>query len=115
MERCLRKTFMRTIIITQKPILDLLNRKSEISSRQKTISEEMIKLEKEFNTNLSKYQRIDERVRPLINKEVAKIKLETYEEISKVHQDEKDMSWSLEISDRMEEFLEAWKNKNKKK
>jgi hypothetical protein len=104
---------MRIIKIEDKKILDLLDKKADISRRQKQISDEMVSLETEFNKNLSKYARIDEKARPLINKISKRFNLGKYEQISRVHQEETDMSWSVEIADRLEE-LEARLAEDKK-
>lgn len=98
---------MRRIEVTNKSALKLLNSKAEISKRQQNISEAMEELEKEFNANLSKYARIDEKVRPTLKKILEKYEMGEYEEVSRVHQDTNG-EWFFEIADRLEEFKYSW-------
>lgn len=103
---------MRKIEITDSNILKILSEKAVIGKKQAEIAKETERLEKEFNKNMAKYTRIDEKIRPLITGIVSKLVLGEYEQLSWVHEDEKSGKWIITIADRMEEFKEAWKHKD---
>ena len=98
---------MRKIKLEDKKIIKLLNEKAEISKKQTAITDQMTKLEQEFNKNISNYARIDERVRPMVLAIVDGMELGEFEQLSKVHQEKKD--WFIEIADRLEELRQAIK------
>jgi len=98
---------MRKILIEDKKITTLLNEKSEISKRQKAITDEITKLEQEFNKNMGLYARIDEKARPLVLKLVEKEEMGEFEQISKVSEEKK--GWFIQIADRLEELRERMK------
>lgn len=107
---------MKKIQIKNKSILNILDKKKDISEKQAVILEEMRvyeekskACEKEFNTLLTKAQMIDEKAKPLIKEIVDKIELEEFEEISKVHQDE-DGTWNIIVANRLEEFKKWFKD-----
>jgi hypothetical protein len=108
---------MRRFQIEDKKVLDILNEKEVIGKDQIRISAEMEALEKQFNENMARYKRIDEKARPLIKKIYSKIEMSEFEEVSRVHQDEKDMSWWIEVADRLQEWKLSWANRfdNKEK
>lgn len=93
---------MRKIKVEDKKVLEVLNKKGELTAQNQNILKEMGELEKKFNTCLTKSKLLDEKSRPLIRKIVEKMELGEYEEISAVRQDEN--GWYIEIADRMEEF-----------
>ena len=93
--------------ITDKKILDILNTKNTYVVENQNLLKEMEKLEKKFNANMGKTARCDERVRPLIRKEVQKLKLAEFEEISRVTIESG--AWEMEIVDRLEEFKRTYK------
>lgn len=104
---------MRIIEVNDQKVLKLLNERKEISVRQLAITLEYEKLEEEYNKNLALYARIDEKVRPLMDKITTKLDLGEYEERTRVYQDEKDLTkWFIEIADRMDEFKSAWEHRN---
>jgi len=104
---------MRILQVEEPKALKLLNERKEISVRQLAITLEYEKLEEEYNKNLAKYARIDEKVRPLMDKITSKLDLGEYEERTRVYQDEKDLTkWFLEVADRMDEFKSTWEHRN---
>jgi len=105
---------MRKILIDNNKVLEILNKKSDLSKetqkildRLQVIEDEGKKLEKEFNIYLGKTKLLDDKSRPHLKKIIDKIELGEYEQVSRVFQDGKD--WVIEIADRMEEFKEAMK------
>lgn len=102
---------MRKVEITDPKILKILKEKRDLSKENQKIIKEMEELEKKYNKNISKSKRADERSRPKIYKQVDKMELGEYEEISRVH--EEDGKWYIEITDRMEEFKKQWEDKKK--
>lgn len=95
------------IEIKNKKVLDILDAKNRLVVANQNLLTEMAKLEKEFNTNMSKTQRCDEKVRPLIKKDIEKLKLGEFEELSRVTIESG--VWEMEITDRLEEFKKAFK------
>lgn len=98
---------MRSIKINDKKVLTTLNKKSEFTVENANLIKTIEEAEKKFNQNLTKAQMLDEKSRPMIKKLLEKIYFDEYEEISRVHQDEKG-EWFIEIADRMEEFKESF-------
>lgn len=94
------------IKITDKKVLDALDTKQRYVNANTETLKEMERLEKEFQSNLAKAQRSDEKVRPLIKKLVDKIQFGEYEELSRVTKESGE--WEIEIVDRMEEFKAAF-------
>jgi hypothetical protein len=104
---------MRTIKVEDKKVLEMLTKRAKISVEQYELGKQMEELEKTFQTNLARYARIDEKVRPLVEKITDKIGLTEYEERSRIFQDKEDENiWYIEIMDRMDEFKERWAKRN---
>ena len=103
---------MRKIKINDKKILSVLNKKKELTVENTNLLKTIEESEKKFNQNLTKTQMIDEKARPMIKKIVDKIELGEYEEVSRVHQEDNG-EWNIEIADRMEEFIAAFKSRKK--
>ena len=97
------------IEIEDKAILNLLNDKHNYSLNNVELIEKMEELEKSYQTNIQKMQRLDEKAKPKILKFVKSIKLGEFDELSRVHKDEKTGKWNMEIVDRLEEFKTAFK------
>lgn len=95
------------IKITNKKILDILETKNKFVVANQNLLKEMEKLEKEFNTNMGKTARCDEKVRPLIRKEVMKLNIEEFEELSRVTNESG--VWEMETVDRLDEFKKNFK------
>ena len=95
--------------ITNKKILDILDTKNKYVIDNQNILQAMEKLEKEFNTNLGKAQRCDEKVRPLVKKEIEKITLGEFQELSRITKESGE--WEMEIVDRLEEFKKLFKQR----
>jgi len=100
------------IKIENKRVLKILEDKNKYVVANQNLLKEMNKLEKEFNTNMAKAQRADEKVRPIIKKDIAKIKLGEYEELSRLTNEKG--YWELDIVDRLEEFKKAYKSRDAK-
>ena len=96
---------MRKVVITDKKILEVLNKKGALTIEQNKILEKMNALEKQFNTCIAKTKMLDEKSRPMIRKLIPKLELGEYEEISAVRQEK---GWHIEIADRMEEFKTSY-------
>jgi hypothetical protein len=103
---------MRRIKITDKKINDILLVKESISLENQNILVEMEKMEKKFQSNISKMARADEKARPLIKKIYSTLVIKEYEELSRVFND--GGTWTMEIADRMEEFKTLFAKKNAK-
>jgi len=103
---------MRKIKLEDKKIIKLLNEKAEISKKQTAITDQMTKLEQEFNKNISNYARFDEKARPMILKIVEGMELGEFEQLSRVHQEKN--NWFIEIADRLEELRQAIKEDKEK-
>ncbi|MDA3802825.1 MAG: hypothetical protein PF488_02925, partial [Patescibacteria group bacterium] len=71
----------------------------------------MEKLEKIVNKIAGKIKMLDEKVRPKILEIVSKTTLNEYEELTRVFNDKG--KWTMEFSDRMEEFKTNWENRKK--
>ena len=101
---------MRKVVITDKKILEVLNKKGALTIEQNKILEKMNALEKQFNTCIAKTKMLDEKSRPMIRKLIPKLELGEYEEISAVRQEK---GWHIEIADRMEEFKVSFERMKK--
>ena len=110
---------MKKIVITDKKVLSILDKKGDISKetqkildRMKAIEDEGKKLDKEFNIYLTKTMLLDEKARPFIKKIVENVELGEFEQISRVHQED-DGKWTIEIADRLEEFKVGYREADK--
>lgn len=101
------------IKIEDTKILSLLSEKNGLNEANTETLAKMEKLEKEFNTNLSKMKRLDEKVRPLIIKLLKDVKLGEFDELSRVAKDEKTKDWELEVVNRLDEFKVLFKQRKK--
>jgi len=97
--------------ITDKKILELLKKKEVLANENLSILTEMEKLETRVNSNGAKIKMLDERVRPLILREVSKIVIGEYDELVRVFNDKG--KWTMEFINRLEEFKKNWSNRNK--
>lgn len=97
--------------ITDKKILELLKKKEVLANENLSILTEMEKLETRVNSNAAKIKMLDERVRPLILREVSKIVIGEYDELVRVFNDKG--KWTMEFINRLEEFKKNWSNRNK--
>lgn len=100
---------MKKIELKDKKILDLLSKKEKLAKDNLDILTEMEKMEKKVNSNGAKIKMLDEKVRPQILKEVSKSVLNEYEELVRVFND--NGKWTMEFTDRMEEFKANWKKR----
>ena len=98
---------MRKIEIKNDKILKGLKDKEEVVKRIREITATMAELEKEYNTLVAKVSRVDEKVRPHINKENQKIEKEEFEQLSRVIIDKEALIF--EVADRLEEFKANYK------
>jgi len=99
--------------ITDKKILELLKKKEVLANENLSILTEMEKLETRVNSNGAKIKMLDERVRPLILREVSKIVIGEYDELVRVFNDKG--KWTMEFINRLEEFKKNWSNRKKQK
>lgn len=113
---------MRKIKITDQKTIDKLGQNTTINIDQEKIIAELREvevkgkdLEARFNKNMANSERVMERARPLVDKLIAKEKLEEYEYVSKVSQDKETLEWNIEIGNALEEFKHNWKHRNDKK
>lgn len=105
---------LRKIEIEKSKAKKLLEVKYDSSVEVRKCIKEMKKAEEKYKSFVSKTERADERVRPELIRIKDKLDLEEYEQVSRVYKDEKDGLWYFEISDRMEEFKERFKEAEKK-
>lgn len=101
---------MKKIELKDKKALELMKKKEVLAKENLAYLEEMTKLEKKVNTNASKIKRLDEKVRPIILKEVSKTVLTEFEELVRVFNDEG--KWTMEFADQLEVFKANWKKRN---
>jgi hypothetical protein len=90
------------IKVTNKKIIDALTEKNKFVTANQTLLKEMESLEAEFQKNLAKAQRSDEKARPLIKKEIEKLDLKDFEEVSRITFESGE--WEIEVINRLEEF-----------
>jgi len=113
---------MRLIKLTDQKTIEKLSQNTAINIDQEKIIAELREvevkgkdLEARFNKNMANSERVMERARPLVNKIIAKEKLEEYEYVAKVSQDKETLEWNIEIGNSLEEFKHNWKHRNDKK
>jgi len=97
----------RNIKIENPDALKALNKKYKWSEKAQKALQKLQKAQENFNEYKGKTQRADERARPILIEEKDKLNLDEYEEVSRVYRD--NGQWYFEISDRMEEFKQNWK------
>ena len=109
------KHSMRKIELQNPDILDALKRKDGLTDEINSISKKEEELIMEANKIVAKLTKENEKVIPLIKKELAKIDLAEYEEHSRTYLgkegEETGKVW-LEIADRLEEFKLSFKQRN---
>jgi histidyl-tRNA synthetase len=102
---------MKKLELQDEKILEKLKKKEKLAAENLDAIQEMEKLEKIVNKNAGKIKMLDEKVRPKILEIVSKTTLNEYEELTRVFNDKG--KWTMEFSDRMEEFKTNWENRKK--
>jgi len=115
---------MRKIEITNERLFKSLSKKHEIIDQLNEYEKEADKLrergkqiEEEVNKYLAKIQREDELSRPEVKREMEKVELDEYEDLSKCYLEQEGEDKGklfLVISDRLEEFKAYYKEQNEK-
>lgn len=107
----------RKIEVSNEKILKGLTKKSKFMERMNVLTKEGAAIQKEGDELLQKLAREDEKLRPETKREIDKITMAEYEEISRVYLgeegDEKGKVM-FEVADRLEEFKDIFKDKKDK-
>jgi hypothetical protein len=108
----LHKTMSRRIEIINEKILDSLKKKDDYSKQMQGLVAEGERIQKEGDELLQKISRVDEKVRPEIMREIKKIEIGEFEDISRVYlglEKKDEGKVFIEIADRLYEFKEGFK------
>jgi len=98
---------MRKITITNEEVLASLKAKDELTKRINELTEKSQKIEEEYNQIISRLQREDEKVKPLMDIEKENADLQEYEQFSRVYlgkEGDEEGKAMADISNALEEF-----------
>jgi len=108
---------VRKIQVTNEKVLKGLTKKTTLLARMKELTAEGEKIQKEGDELLQKLAREDEKLRPETMREIAKIEVGEFEEVARVYLGEKGEEEGkiiFEVTDRLEEFKDIFKDKKEK-
>ena len=108
---------VRKIQVTNEKILKGLTKKTAQVEEMKALKKEAERITKEGDVLLQKMAREDEKLRPETNREIAKIEVGEFEEVARVYLGEKGEDEGkiiFEVTDRLEEFKDIFKDKKEK-
>ena len=103
----LMTNYMKKLTINNDKIFNVLKEKDDISKELKAMAEEEKKTQEKANKMIAKLQRLDEKVRPEINRENEKIEKNEFEQLSRVLIEEDKLIF--EVVDRLSEWKDSYK------